>query len=163
MTPAELAFLYAYDRWATERVLNALDGLDDTTWSGSEPVGERRLGHILVHQLGAAQRWREAFMETGETSRPEREPLLSVEELKRRWAHEWDIVDAWLPTVTQGFIDDVDEEGVPVWQMLVHVINHGTQHRSEAAAVLTELGRSPGDLDVIFFAESLVPGAPAAT
>ena len=46
-------------------------------------------------------------------------------------------------------------DGVPMWQMLAHVVNHGTQHRSEAAVILTDAGRSPGDLDMIFFAEEL--------
>jgi uncharacterized damage-inducible protein DinB len=34
---------------------------------------------------------------------------------------------------------------------LVHVVNHGTQFRSEAAVALTEYGHSPGDLDLIFY------------
>jgi uncharacterized damage-inducible protein DinB len=34
-----------------------------------------------------------------------------------------------------------------VWQTLVHVVNHGTQHRSEVAAFLTSYGSSPGELD----------------
>jgi uncharacterized damage-inducible protein DinB len=43
---------------------------------------------------------------------------------------------------------------VPFWQMLAHVVNHGTQHRAEAAALLTTVSRSPGDLDMIDFAEA---------
>ncbi len=56
--------------------------------------------------------------------------------------------------MTQGFLDYV-HEGVAVWQMLAHVINHGTQHRSEAAALLTDAGRSPGEIDMIFYVEGL--------
>ena len=35
--------------------------------------------------------------------------------------------------------------------MMLHVANHGTQHRSEVAAMLTGFGHSPGDLDVLGF------------
>jgi len=39
----------------------------------------------------------------------------------------------------------------PLWQVLLHVVNHGTQFRSEAGVVLTTFGASPGDLDLIGF------------
>ena len=37
------------------------------------------------------------------------------------------------------------------WQVLVHILYHSAQHRSEAAELLTRYGQSPGDTDFIFF------------
>lgn len=37
-----------------------------------------------------------------------------------------------------------------VGDLIVQVVNHGTQHRSEIAIVLTLHGCSPGDLDYLF-------------
>ena len=152
MIADEVRFLFAYDRWATRRVLAQLDGLDDAVWAETNVVDERGLGGILVHHLGASQRWRHAFQQDGEEPEPEREPLPSIDELRQRWDAEWEAVDSWLDTLSDGFVAHVHED-VPVWQMLVHVVNHGTQHRAEAAALLTAEGRSPGELDLINYAE----------
>jgi uncharacterized damage-inducible protein DinB len=152
----DIRFLFGYDRWATERILAALDDIPAEVWSRGDAVGERGLGSILVHHLGASQRWRHAIQQLeGEPPRPEKEPLLATDELRRRWATEWAAVDAWLPAMDDAFLTHV-EEGATVWQMLAHVVNHGTQHRSEAAALLTDAGHSPGDLDMIDYAEGLV-------
>ncbi|HVM30370.1 MAG TPA: DinB family protein [Candidatus Limnocylindrales bacterium] len=160
MQTAEIRFLYAYDRWATRRILDVLDGIAGEVWTNGGIVGDRGLGDILVHQLGAAQRWRNGFQDTGQSPAPERDPLPSVEELRQRWQAEWEATDAWLEGLTDAFVGQ-KYEGVPVWQMLVHVVNHGTQHRAEAAALLTADGRSPGELDLIFYAEEMAATAPA--
>jgi uncharacterized damage-inducible protein DinB len=154
MDQADIRYLFDFDRWATRRVLSVVDGLPEAVWGATGVIGDRGLGAILVHHLGAHQRWRHGLSGSDLEPRPEREPLPSPAGLAEAWAHEWDDLDAWLATITDGWLAERDES-VPYWQMLAHVVNHGTQHRSEAATLLTAAGRSPGDLDMIFFAEEL--------
>jgi uncharacterized damage-inducible protein DinB len=149
---SDIRFLFAYDRWSTERVLDAAIGIDDATWSASNIIDERGLGAILVHQLGAHQRWRHAISQSSEEPHPEDEPLPSLADLRDRWEQEWRDFDAFLGGIDDALLAYV-HEGVAVWQMLAHVVNHGTQHRSEAAALLTIAGHSPGELDMVNFAE----------
>ena len=68
---------------------------------------------------------------------------------------QWDIErDAWInygaglstERLNLGYDNDA-QNGPKVWQTIVHVVTHGIQHRSEAAAILTGYGQSPGDLD----------------
>ena len=150
MNLADIRFLFAYDRWATRKVLRAASRLRKRDWPAGEPIGKRHLGEILVHQLGAHQRWRHGLSGSREVPRPEREPLPTVAALADAWEAEWEALDAWLART---------DEGIPFWQMLAHVVNHGTQHRSEAAALLTAAGHSPRDLDMIFFSEELAAAA----
>ena len=41
----------------------------------------------------------------------------------------------------------------PLWQQMIHQVNHATQHRSEAAMMLTKLDCSPGLLDLLYFVD----------
>lgn len=152
----DIRYLFAYDRWATAKILDRIEGIDEATWSATGVFDERGLGGILVHQLGATQRWRHGLAEDGQTSRPEKEPLLSPADVRAAWAAEWPAIETWLDGLDDTWLaregTDEDERGIAFWQMLAHVVNHGTQHRAEAAALLTQAGRSPGDLDMIFFA-----------
>jgi uncharacterized damage-inducible protein DinB len=149
-----LRFLNGYERYATTRILDAAADIDGATWSKANEIGERGMGGILVHHLGAYQRWRHFLSGSPEEPRPEDEPLLNVDGLRARWAPEWDAFDAWLARLTEVDLRQ-EHEGTTLWQALLHVFNHGTQHRSEVAALLTAAGRSPGDLDLIDYADEL--------
>ena len=152
VTIDEVRELFRSDQWATERILTAADGLDATTWSAAQVIDERGLGGILVHMLGAYQRWRHGLADDGETPRPERDPLPSPTELRVTWEAEWPAMDAWLATLDDAWLAR-DDEGVSYGGMLRHLVNHGTQHRSAAAVVRTQAGRAPGDLDMITWLE----------
>jgi uncharacterized damage-inducible protein DinB len=147
-----LEFLAAYERWGTLRILDAADGIDAETWARADVVGERGMGGVLFHHLGAFQRWQRFLSGSEEHPRPEDEPLIDVTDLRARWHVEWDAMDAWLRTLAPADLELV-ADGTEVWKSLLHLFNHGTQHRSEVAALLTGVGRSPGDLDLIDFAE----------
>lgn len=48
---------------------------------------------------------------------------------------------------------DGTEHSLTRWQILVHILYHSAQHRSEAAELLTRYSQSPGDTDFLFFVE----------
>ena len=84
MNEADIRYLFDYDRWATRRVLSVIDGLPEAVWGDTGVIGERGLGAILVHQLGAHQRWRHGLSGSEPRRRvPEREPLPSPAGLAR--------------------------------------------------------------------------------
>jgi len=160
MDVGDLRFLFGYDRWATEKVLAAAEGVGDDVWGATGVVGERGLGSILVHVLGAHQRWRASISNALELAEPEAErefedePLPSLAALSEAWTAEFAAFDAFLDAMTDRLLA-LANDGVRVDSMLAHVANHGTQHRSEAAVLLTAAGRSPGDLDMIDYAHSV--------
>jgi uncharacterized damage-inducible protein DinB len=158
----DIRFLAHYDRWATHRILAVIEGVDEATWSAPNAIGDRGLGGILVHHLGATQRWRHGFAGlAGDGPRPERGQLPTPAELTAAWEVEWAGWDEWLAALDDAAVL-VPYDDVPMWQLLAHVLNHGTQHRSEAAALLTAAGRSPGDLDMVDFAEGLAEARKAS-
>ena len=64
-------------------------------------------------------------------------------------------IDQLNPQILSENIAYVNLRGVrwvyPLWQQMLHQVNHATQHRSEVAAILTHFGYSPGDLDYLVF------------
>lgn len=39
----------------------------------------------------------------------------------------------------------------PLWQVVVHVVNHGTHHRGQAAGFLRSMGQAPPPIDLTVF------------
>jgi uncharacterized damage-inducible protein DinB len=85
--------------------------------------------------------------------------LPTFQALQERWEREAQALQDFLTALTD---DDLNRTiryktttgnamANVLWHLMAHVVNHGTQHRSEAAMLLTGYGYSPGDLDLIVF------------
>jgi uncharacterized damage-inducible protein DinB len=155
--------LYAHHADVTERVLQAAQPLTTEQFTGVAVPGQPALRDTLVH-LCSAQRvhlsWWDGSL-SGEASFRRRFPAVQYPDLvavQNMWGELRRDTDAFIKTLR----NDADLERVytrarrdgtvrqrPLWLMMFHVLNHGTQHRSEAALMLTALGHSPGDLDLL--------------
>ena len=95
----------------------------------------------------------------------------TLDSLREFWNEEEQAMRAYLAGLTDDDINGtvrykttkrVSHQN-PLWHLLAHVVNHGTQFRGEAAVALTAYGQSPGDLDLIFFLRAMpaIPAPPA--
>ncbi len=155
MHARDLEVLFDYSYAATRIILGAAERLTDEQWIEQPPLDESRsLQSILVHMLDTEQGWRENLREGRRNASPElnRYDFPSAAALTAAWREDEQTMRAWLASLDDEIVNAASYiPQLRLWQCLVHVVNHGTQHRSEAAMLLTHFGASPGDLDFTFY------------
>ncbi|CAN5382756.1 hypothetical protein BH23CHL1_BH23CHL1_22610 [soil metagenome] len=153
MQADDIRLLFGYSYSATGRILDAARKLNPAQFTSASPLeGAHSLQRILVHMLRNEQGWREE-LRTGEESTTGLDPsdFPDVATLAAAWDADEEQMRAWLATLGDKELNAPVFNGRLLWQYLVHVVNHATQHRSEAAMILTHWGQSPGDLDLVFY------------
>jgi uncharacterized damage-inducible protein DinB len=153
-----LRSLIAYNQWANERILEAASALTDEQLVGDgEPSGasyDNILG-TLNHSLWAQSLWLERWhgrskLERFDLVREELWPRV-IEADRQLQAFGQSLVDDDFGRTVEYQDTSGNHHSRTLGQLVTHVINHGTYHRGEAALMLTRLGRSPGDLDYVYF------------
>ena len=156
--------LFDYNYWANRRILSATEGLSADQYLTAVPgLSMGSLRGTLVHALAAEHIWRLRCMEgQSPTSLLREDDLPTFGQLRQVWAEEETAMRAGLARLTDGALTGrlsyLTTNGKPMaetlWQLLAHLVNHGTQHRAEAAVALTAFGHSPGDVDMIIYMRS---------
>jgi uncharacterized damage-inducible protein DinB len=160
MRSAEIRSLFNYNRWANRQVLARAEALSFRQLRQPARVSHGSLLGTLTHILGTETIWRIRCQERiSPRSLFSAEDFPSFEALRTRWEKEMGAMSGYVDELGDGDfqvrIPYTNTKGIafetPLWQILLHVVNHGTQFRAEAAVILTENGVSPGDLDYIVF------------
>lgn len=160
MHQTDIVTLYDYNYWATRRIVTAAAQLTAAEFTAPTALSWGSVRDVLAHMLAAEWIWRVRCQEGSAPDRlldPAAFPTLGA--LLARWAEE--------EAAMRAYVAGLDDEALnrpltyrntagqpftmPLWQILAHVVNHGTQHRAEVAHVLTGHGYSPGDVDLIVY------------
>ena len=161
MNKRDMHVLYEYNRWCNARILGAASKLTAQQFRAPGLFPHGGLRDTLVHALFAEWAWRMRWQGTPPEFhyrlKPDEFPTVAA--LQTRWMEEDALLMAFVERVTDESLktelEYTSTEGGRhkrvVWETMAHLVNHGTQHRAEAAAMLTAFGHSPGDIDLIVF------------
>ena len=159
MNIQDILTIYEYNYWANKRLLTASAKISEEQFLATATFPFGGLRGTLVHILDAEWGWRGLFENNSFVADLNPNDFPTVISIEDRWREEEQAMRAYLAKLHD---DDMGshlryatntgiERDRILWHCLYHVVNHGTQHRSEAAALLTDFGNSPGDLDFTVF------------
>ena len=159
MNIEEIKLMYEYNYWANRRILSMAEHITSDQLMKSTAFSWGNLHGTLLHTLDTEYGWRVLCQHGNHTPAWEVDEFPDLKSIQTRWDIEQYDMQAYLNSLTdenlQGVIsydiDDGTTRNRVLWHCLFHVVNHGMQHRSECAAMLTDFGQSPGDLDFVVF------------
>jgi uncharacterized damage-inducible protein DinB len=160
----EIKLLYDYNDWADARTLAACAKVTSEQYAAPNPYGHGGLRATMVHIMDNI--WQQRITLKGYYKEPladeaaydatelHEDGFPTFAMLQERWIIEQQEMQAYLETLTKETLNSTIRYVIPgkirertVWHILVDLIIHATQHRSEAAMLLPSYGQSPGDFD----------------
>ncbi|MEO0563037.1 MAG: DinB family protein [Chloroflexota bacterium] len=151
----DIRLMFQYNDWANRRILSAAEQVTTEQLFEEQAFSFGSIHGTLVHNLFAERLWR-VLLATGEFTAPlDPQDYPDLATLAATWAEDQKLMWRYLNTLRDDDMDSLVVYTVAegkrervLWQCLWHVVNHGMQHRSECAVMLTNAGASPGELDV---------------
>ena len=155
--------LYQYSAWANGRILDTAAGLAPGQLTEGAGASHGSVRDTLVHTMSAQWIWLQRWKGVSPRAMLRAGDFPDLDAIRTHWAA--------LERETRDFVEGLGEAQLarvlsytnargqewayPLWQMLIHQVNHATQHRSEAALLLTQMGHSPGDLDLLVYMDAV--------
>jgi uncharacterized damage-inducible protein DinB len=152
--------LYEYNEWANNHVLEAASALTEEEFSERRGASFESVEGNLAHVMGAQVVWLERWT-GGSNPRPvlEFQKTRGLRTIREAFAQSHAALSSFVSALSDDRLDEAlaykDSARQPhervLWQMMAHVVNHGTHHRAEAAMAMAALGKPMRELDYVFF------------
>ena len=153
MRQADVRTLLEYNYQANRRILDAASRLTTEQFTAPTTLTVRSLRSTLVHALDVEWSWRVRCKGEPDDGELDEADYPTVAVLRQHWQQDEREMRAWVDSLSDADLAADFQLGrgevIPLWYVIFHVVNHSVQQRSDAATLLTHLGHSPGDLDVL--------------
>ena len=111
------------------------------------------VAHLLGTQINWLSRWKGGWPSRNIGA----DDFASLAEIKDRWARHNQELDEFIAALTPERLNAGltyknvagQQFTIPLGQLMLHVVNHGTHHRSELADMLTRAGHPPMPTDLV--------------
>ena len=159
MQPEEILALYEFNAWANQITLQAVGALSTEQFVRELGSSFSSVRDTLVHIYGVEWVWLERLRGRSPAGFPATKEFADVGKLKLRWTELETIQLQYARGITQADLEEVVEYKTlsfgpgrnPRWQMMQHVVNHGTYHRGQVTTLLRQLGSRAVGTDLITF------------
>jgi len=155
--------LYRFTIWANDRVIAGARQLSpEQLKSPIRPDFYSTFG-LLVHMMAAERIWLSRCKGNSPRTLINESDIPSLDALESAWvplrAEMLEFVSS--VTDTKQVLTYYTTRGVEyqdiLWHLILHVVNHGTEHRSQAALYMAMLGIDLGGLDLIVYIRDVLP------
>jgi uncharacterized damage-inducible protein DinB len=160
MTHADLVLLIDFHYWARNRVLEAVSALSPDQYIQPIVSSFPSVRDTLVHLYSSETVWYGRWTGHSPTSMLDPSDYPDLAGLRAAWdGHEGRMRQFVANLGAEGVERTVDYrslQGQPqasaMWEMVQHVVNHGTYHRGQIQTMLRQLGAAPSkSLDLIAY------------
>lgn len=163
MTAEEIRLHMFYSSWASRKLLEAALALPEEAQRREFGVSHKSLMGTLEHIFFADRVWLSRAVDSrvikggfGDFS-PGETLVTEWPKVQKRW-------EDWASAVThQDIVKSIDYKDLkgnpyrtPMWQIVLHVVNHATLHRGQAMSLLRQLGVAPPATDLIYYYREMV-------
>ncbi len=160
MTLSDLTLLIDFHYWARDRVLDAAEALTPEQYGRDMGSSFRSIRDTLVHVYSSEWNWLQRWNGVSPQAMLDPADFPDVASLRTAWVEHESRLRGYLATLDDAGILRVIEyrslQGQPnasaIWEMVQHVVNHGTYHRGQVTTMLRQLGAAPArSVDLIVF------------
>jgi uncharacterized damage-inducible protein DinB len=145
--------LFRHNTMMNRRLLDACRKLSPEQLSATAPGTYGTVSATLVHISNAQEGYAARLLDTDRPERLTEDPFPGLDAVAARLAHgDAQLEEAATQTGSERTVKVTGDDPPGSWWMpvslfLLQAVNHGTEHRSQVATILTQLGVEPPAMD----------------